>query len=227
MVEELFDLCHIYAVGRYYRRGKMKPIVAKNYQSASRKAKRERKEKKAQWKKSYEAEERKYIELLQREKRLDKTRTKIIDRQQNFKDLMGSGCDDHDSSGQTLYNVDDELLKTRRKCFASRQKLKELWLSKTGTCYTREAVMARRPQYTMTDRPYIWWQQREACSLGGGCCGRQCGCCEKPLRQVLAPSLFRPNKRTGVYGHCTAECGCCIKYREGEGVYVPDPLNTS
>lgn len=38
------------------------------------------------------------------------------------------------------------------------------------------------------------------CAGSGGCCGRDCGCCEK-RGQTLG-------RHRGV-GHCTVECGCC------------------
>lgn len=42
------------------------------------------------------------------------------------------------------------------------------------------------------------------CAGSGGCCGRDCGCCEK-RGQALG-------RQRGV-GHCTAECGCCATSR--------------
>lgn len=43
------------------------------------------------------------------------------------------------------------------------------------------------------------------CAGSGGCCGRDCGCCEK--RDAHAPGRQR-----GV-GHCTTACGCCATNR--------------
>lgn len=40
---------------------------------------------------------------------------------------------------------------------------------------------------------------RQDCARRGGCCGRQCKCCESP------PDAMR---RKG-WGHCTAQCACC------------------
>ena len=42
------------------------------------------------------------------------------------------------------------------------------------------------------------------CAGRGGCCGRDCGCCE--TRQET------PGRRRGA-GHCTTKCGCCAKAR--------------
>jgi hypothetical protein len=54
------------------------------------------------------------------------------------------------------------------------------------------------------------------CAGVGGCCGRECKCCEQ---------LRNTNRRQGnlIYQHCTIECGCCIRHR---GFYKPD-LNDS
>jgi hypothetical protein len=52
---------------------------------------------------------------------------------------------------------------------------------------------------------------RYFCTANGGCCGRECGCCERPLK------THREKNR---YGHCTMECGCCIRNR---GFYRVDP----
>ncbi|OQE11649.1 hypothetical protein PENVUL_c002G10353 [Penicillium vulpinum] len=40
---------------------------------------------------------------------------------------------------------------------------------------------------------------RDDCARRGGCCGRECKCCEKP------PD---PTRKKG-WGHCTAQCACC------------------
>lgn len=47
---------------------------------------------------------------------------------------------------------------------------------------------------------------RKDCAKKGGCCGRDCGCCE---RQRSSRDLSR--------GHCTAGCDCCIAHRGSRG----------
>lgn len=44
------------------------------------------------------------------------------------------------------------------------------------------------------------WLRRD-CAGRGGCCGRECGCCEK----VGTHRGQQPR------GHCTSACGCCIR----------------
>lgn len=44
---------------------------------------------------------------------------------------------------------------------------------------------------------------REDCAKRGGCCGRQCKCCENP------PDSYRIKG----WGHCTIECACCYRRR--------------
>lgn len=46
------------------------------------------------------------------------------------------------------------------------------------------------------------WLNKD-CANRGGCCGRACGCCQKPR------SVFRLRG----HGHCTKFCGCCRQAR--------------
>ncbi|KAB8214623.1 hypothetical protein BDV33DRAFT_195921 [Aspergillus novoparasiticus] len=72
-------------------------------------------------------------------------------------------------------------------------------------------------------RPYSWVIDRSMCADTGGCCGRACGCCERPLLTYYRPRGYLDLDRkteVGVYGHCTAECPCCIQVRHR---YHPHP----
>ncbi|PWY92777.1 hypothetical protein BO70DRAFT_392161 [Aspergillus heteromorphus CBS 117.55] len=64
-----------------------------------------------------------------------------------------------------------------------------------------------------------WEEDRIACALLGGCCGRRCRCCERPLRCYIMPDSGEGKEMVGFHGHCTAECGCCMRHR---GFYRPD-----
>ncbi|GLA02328.1 hypothetical protein AnigIFM60653_001731 [Aspergillus niger] len=58
---------------------------------------------------------------------------------------------------------------------------------------------------------------REECTHSGGCCGRDCGCCEK----------LRNDKRPLHRSHCTSMCLCCEKAREypiNVDNYEDDPM---
>lgn len=44
------------------------------------------------------------------------------------------------------------------------------------------------------------------CILSGGCCARDCGCCEKPRRPRYGRNYPTILKRS----HCTAACGFCV-----------------
>ncbi|RAL02901.1 uncharacterized protein BO80DRAFT_443150 [Aspergillus ibericus CBS 121593] len=63
-----------------------------------------------------------------------------------------------------------------------------------------------------------WEEDKIMCASLGGCCGRSCRCCERPLRLYLMPDGGE-KAMVGFYGHCTAECGCCMRHR---GFYRPD-----
>ncbi|KAL4788136.1 hypothetical protein BJX76DRAFT_353437 [Aspergillus varians] len=76
-------------------------------------------------------------------------------------------------------------------------------------CNNRDPDHGRRAQ---------WYNERAMCAELGGCCGRECGCCMKPVTRYIV-HLEEEKKPVPLYGHCTAECGCCIQER---GFYVPD-----
>lgn len=76
--------------------------------------------------------------------------------------------------------------------------------------YRREASCPDGP----IKRGFLTWRKnpdwyleneflRYDCAGRGGCCGRSCGCCEKP----------RHADREIRMGHCTVECGCCRRTR--------------
>ena len=64
-----------------------------------------------------------------------------------------------------------------------------------GLCSHRRHV-----QWHLSD--FLRWH----CAGRGGCCARNCGCCEKPRSAT---------RRMGATGHCTPACGCC---REHSGI---------
>lgn len=53
------------------------------------------------------------------------------------------------------------------------------------------------------------------CGTTGGCCGRQCRCCDKPRRTAAGEDFIYWSLRGdsgGFYAHCTEECACCRRY---------------
>lgn len=74
-----------------------------------------------------------------------------------------------------------------------------------------------REYYTRRQRQDKWWEdKRVACENKGGCCERDCICCDK-VRQTMSGQRCKYEKP---HSHCTTECGCCIRDR---GFYKPDP----
>lgn len=73
-----------------------------------------------------------------------------------------------------------------------------------------DSIVALCPEESFA-RGFLEWRRqhlspdfRWECARKGGCCGRDCGCCEKPR------STTRGKAR---HGHCTGECGCCRRER--------------
>ena len=210
MIEQFFDFCRLYPLGRFTRSWNKFFCFADDSVGAS------------QWSKDYTTELQKGIVLLQRQKYLESQRKEIM------KTIQQRGQSDlkiTDSICKELGDIESKILQVREMYLAHEERLRMLWSRfKNNTC-SREVLMAQKPQYRLISgiQPYAWVQKRNQCSDSGGCCGRECGCCEKPLKMVIkyGSSLFpRLKKKTGIYGHCTAECGCCIRYK---GCYKPDP----
>ncbi|KAH8431733.1 uncharacterized protein LDX57_009388 [Aspergillus melleus] len=60
--------------------------------------------------------------------------------------------------------------------------------------------------YTCFREKPQWWllpSLRADCAKRGGCCSRDCGCCERA----------RHAKRPDIVGHCSPSCGCCLRAR--------------
>ncbi|KAJ5180954.1 hypothetical protein N7492_004164 [Penicillium capsulatum] len=62
-------------------------------------------------------------------------------------------------------------------------------------------IQHRRPER-------LWKVERIFCRLRGGCCSRDCGCCERTWRTIRDPHGL-PG-----YLHCGRSCGCCERHRE-------------
>lgn len=65
---------------------------------------------------------------------------------------------------------------------------------------------AREAYFSLREKPGWHLKSkwlREDCAKRGGCCGRQCKCCER------SPDFHRMKG----WGHCTISCGCCYRHR--------------
>lgn len=76
-----------------------------------------------------------------------------------------------------------------------------------------DAIMALCPENPFTRGFQAWRSQpqwhlspdlRRDCARSGGCCRRDCKCCEKPRNTT---------REKAQHGHCTEECGCCRRAR--------------
>lgn len=122
----------------------------------------------------------------------------------------------------------DKNLKALRKLYGFYQvMLDQLAEPERVSAIVQERILLRqsRDRY---GRTYAWLYSRGKCADVGGCCGRTCGCCEKPLRTYLRPKLEGATD-TGievieVLSHCSGECACCIRH---QGFYQPEDLSVT
>lgn len=210
MIEQCFDFCRLYPLARFTRSWNKFFYIAENSVRAR------------QWSKDYTTELQKGIVLLQRQKYLESRQKEImkIIQQRGQSDLKVT-----DSICKELEEIEAKILQVQEMYLAHEERMRVLWPKFKSNTFSREVLVAQKLQYRLISgrQPYAWVKTRNQCSESGGCCGRECRCCEKPLKVVIKyrSSLFpRLKKKTGIYGHCTAECGCCIRYK---GCYKPDP----
>lgn len=93
------------------------------------------------------------------------------------------------------------------------QELKKTRSRKVRVLYEWECMLGMgslRKGYISVKSNPAWYLREELvedCVSRGGCCSRDCGCCER--RRLSAKN------GTGI-GHCTVECMCCIHDRGSE-----------
>lgn len=206
MIDKVLDMCRLYPLARRWRGVKIRLDTFIHDKSNHSRSTSCEFEKEITWSKQYVKEERRGIALLQRIRRLEVDRVEILEPKEEVGESLGMGS--------RLYIIDEEQQNARQLYRAHRERFRHLWSTKPKCSFSVEVEMARKTQYTRHNRPLVWRKQADACISTGGCCGRDCGCCKKPLMTV--PS----RKKKALCGHCTVECGCCAKYH---GCYTSDP----
>ena len=119
--------------------------------------------------------------------------------------------------------VAEEVTRLRGEYWKQQNRLNLLDAVKPISEFPVQEQMLLRKHRDRHGRSYAWVLGQERCAASGGCCGRDCGCCEKVLNKHLMPgrrNLAQEERAVvKVLGHCTVECRCCI---EARGCYVPD-----
>ncbi|KAF3405308.1 hypothetical protein DPV78_002212 [Talaromyces pinophilus] len=208
MIEQFLDFCRLYPVGRLVRKWN-KIFYFPNTKAAT-------------WASDYMDEVHIGIVLLRREKYLQEQRKEILQQQQQKQRLEGVKLELKFQKACGLIDefkrIQQDILQTQKLCHVHEERMRVLWSILKSDSFSRDVLMTQNPQWRliMGKQPYAWVQARNQCAYNGGCCGRECQCCEKPLKVVTAHemSFIGPRKKkSGIYGHCTAECGCCIRYK--------------
>jgi hypothetical protein len=214
MLEQLFDFCGLYPVARYVR------SYTKAFTFAVDSGPRKK------FVRDFKYEEHKGVVILQREKRLTDRRQEILaEKKQNDAEIGDSDGEWLEAIAKRLFDIEQKILEMRKLYHAHLIEMRRLLLStKKDNAFFRGLMMERKCHYSFIpshNEPYFWLKAKADCARSGGCCGRECRCCDKPLRAYSTGSAIPWKKEGGVYGHCTAECGCCIMHYGG---YTPHPL---
>lgn len=105
-------------------------------------------------------------------------------------------------------STDDEEASSRLKEYEEElQSLKKQIMDHSRQFWQLEAgapTAVQKSFRTCRSNPnwYLGEWLRQDCARRGGCCGRDCGCCEKARGQT--------HQRWN-HGHCTTACGCCVR----------------
>lgn len=159
------------------------------------------------WIRKYNKEENRGLILIHRERRLKEIANEEgpIDRPPKYEIISPS--------------LDEQITECRQQYWLHLQELAKLETEKPKAAAIDQWEMLRRVK-NRQGKSIAWEEASVTCAALGGCCGRDCGCCKKPLEGFLAPTGSSHEKaKSKSYGHCTVECPCCIRFR---GFYKPD-----
>ncbi|RMJ26277.1 hypothetical protein PHISP_02854 [Aspergillus sp. HF37] len=164
-----------------------------------------------EWIPKYRAEESVGDAILQRQSRLRKSKLKM---QSEKKDELGKGLPDE----AVVKKLEDEINQMEIEYHRHQERLNNQGQTARGAAANAEECVLLRNHHDRHGRTYAWIYDQGRCADYGGCCARNCGCCEKPLRKYIRPTSGGRKKLIEVRGHCTAECACCIR---SQGYYKP------
>lgn len=94
---------------------------------------------------------------------------------------------------------------------------RKLWIAEDGI-NSRYATRAFAFQRKKIDW-YLSKELSEDCAGQGGCCGRTCGCCERPWK-IDGLRIEGMQDR----GHCTSACSCCLNSHGLDGNDIGDEI---
>lgn len=154
-----------------------------------------------EWLPEYRAEGSTGDSILQRQCRLRELKLKT----QSEKNELGKGL-----PNETAAKLNEEIKQMEIEYRSHQVRLKN---QERATAPNAEEAEERKLFHKHRDRhgrTYAWIYEQGRCADFGGCCGRTCGCCEKPLRRYLRPTSGGKKKLIEVRVHCTAECAGCI-----------------
>ncbi|KAK2764883.1 hypothetical protein FQN54_008580 [Arachnomyces sp. PD_36] len=160
-----------------------------------------------QWIQRYETEENRCVEMLQRRRRLEEERLAAIATLSSMSGDSKALPPNYESTPSQHSHQLEEIMEQYR---LHRKELEKLEARKPiRSPIVKKWEMLRRCK-TFKGLTLAWVRDSQTCAVRGGCCGRPCGCCDKPLMEFLMPTGgFRGKKKSAIYGHCTAECSCC------------------
>lgn len=119
---------------------------------------------------------------------------------ENLADENGSLTPSHEDQ---ILKYEAELKRINQEYMEYRQRITELESNKPP------GRVASQHLHLYGHQPYsqAWNMETYRCRVHGGCCARDCGCCERSFRTIR-------DRRGGLrHIHCARRCSCCQRHR--------------
>lgn len=157
----------------------------------------EQREQQLAWIKSHKREIRSRHNIIQREMHLG---AQLL----HYDNLEDQGLESSQSTAHQLQveECNQKLKALGEEFIALSKQITELEKGKPPSQLVRD-YLKRQHNHTRT----LWKLERIFCQLRGGCCARDCGCCDRSWRTI------RDHSARIHYSHCSRDCRCCVRYR--------------
>lgn len=162
-------------------------------------------EERIQWSKQYREEEMVGIQLLQHIRGLEDRQN--LPHIQQEGSLIQARVEGSQSRLITVQQQEYEvkLVELHQRHWKHHQVMQELVRRKPLGASIREWEIRRRRR--RGGFSLEWWDGVESCVIGGGCCARGCGCCQKAL--ATYPDPYNTSSMRRFHAHCTVGYRCC------------------
>lgn len=138
--------------------------------------------------------------MLQHEKRLTARRQEITAKKKwQYAEIGDSDGKWLEAIAKELFDIEQKLFEVRKLYHAHLINMRRLLQStKKGDAFYRGLILECKCQYSIIpgrNRPHFWLKAKSDCAQSGGCCDRECRCCDKPLSVYVTDSVCHGRRK--------------------------------